>query len=44
LKLLVIIKFYGLDVLQEEAEFEKDTTSEVIYNPMYEDGTTVDVI
>ncbi|KRF67859.1 hypothetical protein ASG99_13790 [Bacillus sp. Soil768D1] len=43
LKLLDTIEFYGLDILQEETAFEKGTTSEVIYNPMYEDGTTLDV-
>lgn len=43
LKLLDTIEFYGLDILQEEATFEKDTTSEVIYNPMHEDGTTLAV-
>lgn len=43
MKLLDTIEFYGLDILQEEAAFENDTTSEVIYNPMYEDGTTLDV-
>ncbi|MGE8019055.1 hypothetical protein ACQKOM_09060 [Peribacillus frigoritolerans] len=43
LKLLDTIEFYGLDILHEEEAFEKNTTSEVIYNPMYEDGTTLDV-
>ncbi|MEK4536300.1 hypothetical protein NST21_13330 [Peribacillus sp. FSL K6-1552] len=43
LKLLDTIEFYGLDILQEEAAFEKGTTSEVIYNPKYKDGTTLDV-
>ncbi|MFD4819285.1 hypothetical protein [Peribacillus butanolivorans] len=43
MKLLDTIEIYGLDILQEEAAFEKDTTSEVIYNPKYKDGTTLDV-
>jgi hypothetical protein len=43
LKLLDTIEFYELDLLQEESAFEKGTTSEVIYTPMYEDGTTLDV-
>ncbi|WP_350302589.1 hypothetical protein [Peribacillus frigoritolerans] len=41
MKSLDTIEFYGL--IQGEAAFEKGTTSEVIYNPMYEDGTTLDV-
>ncbi|MGE7185352.1 hypothetical protein ACQKKK_15500 [Peribacillus sp. NPDC006672] len=40
MKLLDTIKFYGFDILQEEAAFEK---GEIIYTPMYEDGTTLDV-
>ncbi|MGE7878750.1 hypothetical protein [Peribacillus muralis] len=43
LKLLDTIEFYGLDILQEEEAFEKNTTNEVIYNPLFEDGTTLEV-